>query len=175
MVWSAIHGAKIANKILRSLSSHLAPDKFWISWPYGYYPPSAIREHRKNIINNHIMLSCEDKTVRDGLYLGLTLTTAQISQLVKESKTRSSGMWKDPGDRTERYTLEERFSYKNFNLKQVFETLDQSIYSIEKIENYYGLDNWQCYCHFLSENKDIKKPKALCNTEWNEIGYDSEE
>ena len=175
LVWSAIHGAKIANKILRNLSSHLAPDKFWISWPYGYYPPSVIREHRKNITNNNVMLTYKNKTARDGLFLGLTFTTAQINQLVKESKTRSSGMWKDPGARTERYTLEERFSYKNFDLKQVLETLDQSIYNIERIESYYGLDNWQSYCDFLSENKDIRKPKILCNAEWNEVGRDSEE
>jgi len=84
-------------------------------------------------------------------------------------------MWRDPDTRAERYTLEERFSYRNFDLKQVLETLDQSIYNIERIESYYGLDNWQSYCDFLSENKDIRKPKILCNAEWNEVGRDSEE
>ena len=56
LAWSAIHGAKIANKILRKISLHLAPDKFWISWPYGYYNPGALRPHRKIIAEKKCLL-----------------------------------------------------------------------------------------------------------------------
>ena len=47
--WSAIYGAYSANKILSKVSAHLAPNQFWISWPYGYYTPSVTREIRKVI------------------------------------------------------------------------------------------------------------------------------
>jgi hypothetical protein len=58
LAWSAIHGAKIANKILRKISLHLAPDKFWISWPYGYYRPDIVRDVRKEISSGqrHVVL-----------------------------------------------------------------------------------------------------------------------
>jgi len=174
LAWSAIHGAKIANKTLRNLSGHLTPDKFWISWPYGFFRPGAMRDLRTNLAREDIMLSYRGKTVKNNLYLGCTLTIKQINQLVSESKTRSTGCWRDPGVRKEKYSIEERFSYRNFDLKEVFETIDCSIYNKTEVDRYYSLDNWQDYCHFLSENPALARPKLLNNTEWNEIGFDPE-
>ena len=174
LAWSAIHGAKTANKIMRKISLHLAPDKFWISWPYGYADPYFLREVRKDIAAGHVMLSYSDKTVKDDLYLGLTLDMGQIEQLIVESKSRSTGMWRDPETRKERYSLEERFSYRNFTLQQVFEMLECSSYVRPSVESYYNLDNWSDYCDFLSHNSFIKKPKILNPTEWNGVGIDEE-
>jgi len=174
LAWSAIHGAKTANKILRKISFHLAPDKFWISWPYGYTNPYLLREVRKDLNTGHVMLSYNDQTAKDNLYLGLTLDLDQIEQLIVESKTRSTGMWVDPETRKERYSIEKRFSYKNFTLQQVFEMLECSSYKRLMVEDYYNLDSWSDYCKFLSENPSIKKPKILSATEWNGIGLDEE-
>ena len=174
LAWSAIHGAKIANKILRNLSIHLAPDKFWISWPYGYYKPSLTRDLRKKITSSDLALSYEDKTAKDGRYLGFTLTIEQINQLIAESRTRSTGYWKDPETRTEPYPLKERFSYKNFDLSEVFQTLDFENYNKTEAEEYYSLDSWENYCSFLSNNKDLSRSKLLNSTEWNELGFDEE-
>ncbi len=175
LAWSAIHGAKIANKIMRKISLHLAPEKFWISWPYGYYQPSITRDLRKNIASGSVALSHDIKTVKDNLYLGLTLDIQQIEKLITESKTRSNGLWLDPLTRKEKYSVEDRFSYRNFNLQKTLETLDFSSYNIEKVNNYYELSNWLDYCRFLSENSTITRPKLLNSTEWNEIGLDPEE
>ena len=174
LAWSAIHGAKIANKILRSLSNHLAPDKFWISWPYGYIDPQFLREARKDIISGHVMLSYNGRTVKNNLYLGLTFDIQQIEQLIFESKTRSSGMWVDPETRKKRHSLEERFSYKNFTLQEVYEMLDCSSYEKINVEEYYNLDNWSDYCSFLSNKSYIRKPRLLNATEWNGVGIDEE-
>tara|TARA_B100000287_G_scaffold13730_1_gene13879 strand:+ start:10109 stop:10963 length:855 start_codon:yes stop_codon:yes gene_type:complete len=174
LAWSALHGAKIADKILRNISSHLKPDKFWISWPYGYCDPRSLREARKEIDKGHLMLSYKGQTAKHNLHLGMTLDKEQIDQLILESKTRSTGMWVDPETRKQRYSLKERFSYKNFTLQEVFETLQCSSYRKLEIEEYYNLDNWSDYCHFLSLKPSIKKPKILNAKEWNGIGIDEE-
>tara|TARA_A100001391_G_C5065478_1_gene277052 strand:- start:1243 stop:2049 length:807 start_codon:yes stop_codon:yes gene_type:complete len=174
LAWSAIHGAKTANKILRKLSIHLAPDKFWISWPYGYYTPSIIRDTRKELATGHFMMSYKGQTVKDNLYLGLTLDMTQIDNLIKESVSRSTGLWKDPETRQQKYAVDERYSYKNFNLQQVFETLVCSNYKRLEVQNYDSLDSWSNYCNFLSNNPSIQKPKILKSVEWNEIGLDEE-
>ena len=174
LAWSAIHGAKIANKILRKISLHLAPDKFWISWPYGYTDPHLLREVRKDLNTGHAMLSHDGRTVKDNLYLGLSLDMRQIEQLITESKTRSTGMWKDPETRKEKYSVEERFSYRNFTLQQVFETLECANYNRLDVENYYNLDSWFDYCNFLSHNPSIRKPKIFNATEWNGLSIDEE-
>lgn len=174
LAWSAIHGALTANKLLSDISSHLKPDKFWVSWPYGYYRPSLVRDHRKDILDNNVILGHASKTARDNLYLGLSLDIEQIRQLQIESKTRSTGLWKDPETREEKYSLEERFSYRNFDLKKVFETLKVSSYNTVDILDYHPLDNWKNYCDFLSQDLKLQRPKLLRSKEWNEIGYDEE-
>ena len=74
----------------------------------------------------------------------------------------------------EKYSLEERFSYRNFNLKQVFDTIDFSNYKKAEVESYYPIDCWEGYCNFLSKNNTIKKPSVLVYSEWNELGVDHE-
>ena len=108
------------------------------------------------------------------MYLGLSLDIEQIRQLQIESKTRSTGLWKDPETREEKYSLEERFSYRNFDLKKVFETLKVSSYNTVDILDYHPLDNWKNYCDFLSQDLKLQRPKLLRSKEWNEIGYDEE-
>ena len=161
LAWSAIYGAKTANKILRKISLHLAPDKFWISWPYGYYRPDVVRDARKEISSGNLMLCYKEETIKDNLYLGFTLEMSQIEKLIVESKTRSTGMWKDPETRREKYSVEDRFSYRNFTLQKVFQTLECSSYSRLDVGGYHNLDNWYDYCGFLSQNPSIKKPKIF--------------
>ena len=170
--WSAIHGALTCNKIIRALSSWLTPDKFYISWPYGYYNPSVVREHRREISEGLFMFSHESQTIQDNKYLGISLTLEQMKQLKSEVREKSTGLWTNPETRDKQLPLNERFSYRNFTPSQVFDTIDTSHYKIKEIDSYYNLDNWQDYCFFLSENNSIRKPSILKSTEWNEIGKD---
>ena len=175
LAWSAIHGAKTANKILRKISSHLSPDKFWISWPYGYYKPDVMRASRKNISNSNVAICYNNQTVKNNMYLGFTLDMRQVEKLINESRTRSTGLWINPETREKKHSVDERYCYKNFDLQEVFETLDCSNYSEFSIDSFYNLDNWLDYCKFISHNPLIKKPKILKSIEWNELGYDEED
>jgi len=170
LAWSAIFGAQTANKILNNLSPHLCPDRFYIAWPYGYYAPWLLRDHRKDLLDGDILLEHEQTTVKDNKYLGLTLSAEQITTLVEESISTSSGLWNQ--ERTDKLTSEQRYSYKNFILSQVFKNLDISNHKKITIENYQTIDCWEEYCNFLSIYKKIKKPSILKYSEWNETGVD---
>tara|TARA_R110000824_G_scaffold38028_1_gene116521 strand:- start:73 stop:924 length:852 start_codon:yes stop_codon:yes gene_type:complete len=174
VAWAAIHGSKVADKVLGAMSTYTRPDRFYISWPYGYSAPWLLREHRKTITEGDFTLTYNNENVQDNLYLGFTLTIDQINQLISEVNIKSTGLWKDPETRKEKYSLEERFSYRNFNLKQVFDTIDFSSYNKVEVENYYPIDCWESYCNFLSENDSIRKPSVLVYSEWNELGVDDE-
>jgi len=175
LAWSAIFGARTADKTLKQISTHVRPDRYYISWPYAYYPPWRLREHRKEISEGDFALSYNHQTVKDNLYLGLTLTTEQIDCLITDSRTTSTGLWKDPETRKEKFSLEDRFSYKNFDLKQVFGSVNITTYSMAEVENYYPIDCWKGYCGFLKENTEIRKPSILSYAEWNETGVDDGE
>jgi len=170
--WSVIHGALTCNKIIKNLSSHLTPDKFYVSWPYGYYNPSLVRECRREISEGLFMFSHESQTILDNKYLGFSLTLEHVKQLKLEVKEKSTGLWANPEIRDRQLPLNERFSYRNFTPSQIFDTVDTNCYKIKEIDNYYNLDNWQDYCFFLSENNSVRKPSILKSTEWNEIGKD---
>ena len=172
LAWSAIHGAITAHKIAKGISRWLAPDKFYIAWPYGYYNPYFVRDHRKEILESKIILSYDGQTVKDNLYLGVTITMEQVENLKRESHALSSGLWRDPKTRKDRLPIDERYSYKNFDLKKVLESLDTSNYYTIDVEEYSSIDCWKNYCEFLGNFKEVKKPKTLSYSEWNEIGVD---
>ena len=170
--WSAIYGAYSSNKIISKISKHLAPERFWIAWPYGYSAPPESRQIRKDLQRENVMLAHGEDSIQSGSYLGFSLDIAQVKQLLSESRTRSTGLWVNPDTREKRYSKEERYSYRNFNLKKVFETLDYCNYNVHSVKEYYSLDSWQNYCQFLSAKSDLKKPKILKSQEWNEVGLD---
>jgi len=172
LAWSAIFGAKTANNIIKKISKWLAPDKFYVAWPYGCYRPSAAREFRRQILENDFAFQFDGQTVKDNLYLGFTLTMQQIDKLISEVRDVSTGMWKDPGTRKERLCVDDRFSYKNFDLKKVFENLVFEEYKMADAKEYFSLDCWKDYCNYLSKSSEIIKPKFLKYSEWNEIGVD---
>ena len=170
LAWSAIHGCKVSDRILGSISRHVRPAKFYISWPYGYYDPEIVREKRRDTLAGDVALALAGRTVKDNVYTSLTLNIEQVEKLIEESITTSSGLWDEA--RKKRLSLEERYSYKRYDLKKVFSSLDLSDYKIIEVEEYYPIDCWDNYCKFLSKKKNIKKPKILNYSEWNEIGID---
>ena len=172
LAWSAIHGALTAHKISSGISRWLAPDRFYIAWPYGYYDPSIVRHHRRELLESKTILSYSGETVKNNLYLGLTIDLDDVETLKKESHTLSSGLWEDPQTQQQRLPIEQRYSYKNFDLKKVFETLKIDDHHNIPVEEYFSIDCWETYCEFLGSAKCIKKPKILSYAEWNEIGID---
>jgi len=170
LAWSAIFGAQIANKTLGSLSSHLKPSKFYISWPYGYYDPELIKAHRKTITEKHVILRCNKQDVRSNKYLSLTLTERHINKLLQDSITTSSGLWDK--DRKNRLAMEDRYSYRQFDLKKVFSEANFDDYEEINIENYFSIDSWEKYCDFLSIYSGIEKPSFLKSAKWRKIGSD---
>ena len=172
LAWSAIFGAQTANKILGSLSKHLRPHRFYVSWPYGYHNPRLAREHRKTIIEKNVAFSHAGKNVKDNEYLSFTITLPQVKKLVEESVSTSSGLWSE--GREKRLSVEERYSYKSYNLKKVFSSLDFTSYEQIDVEEYHSLDCWDNYRSFLARELKITKPKILKYSEWNEIGVNDD-
>lgn len=175
LAWSAIFGAKTSRQITKALSRHFIPDTYFISWPYGYYAPFFMREHRKALRLKPFLLSHNGETAKQGKYLSFTITNSQLDALLEESISTSSGMYQfDESGNRSLIPMEERFSYRKFDLKEVFSNLDFSGYTRINIEDYIRIDNWKDYCAFLAENPEIRKPALLKYSEWNQVGVDDE-
>lgn len=173
--WSVIYGTWMSQKVCGKLSNHLKPDKYYVAFPYGVYHISQIREHRKDISSERaFFLSYEGKTVIDGEYLGFSALPGEFERLSKEVSIKSTGIFEDEG-RTKKLPIEERYSYKNFKLEQVFDTMCLEGAKVHEISRYWRIDSWEAYKRYMgTEKTHIRRPAAsiMSYKEWNGIGVD---
>jgi len=173
--WSVLHGASIAKKISSGMSKWLTPDKFYVSWPYGYYDPSFLREHRDVISSKRdVYLANNNKNISNGEYLGFTFGLETLETLKEEVRAKSTGLWAGP-DSSEKLSIKERFSYRFFTLEQVFDTLSLADAAMIEVSDYFKIDSWDSYCDFLSEKgHEVRRPShhILKYKEWNGVGVD---
>jgi hypothetical protein len=175
--WSVLYGAWTAKRITSGLSTYLASNKYYVSFPYGVYDPSLVRAHRKDISSaESFFLSFNNKTVIDGDYLGFTFNSDDYDKLSLEVREKSTGLYKDQ-ERKEKLSLDERFSYRFFSVKEVFESLTLDGAKVQEVSNYCGIDSWQNYCNYIGDksfNIDRPKDSLLNYKEWNDIGIDEQ-
>jgi len=171
--WSVLYGALTATKISSGLSTWLKPNRYYVSFPYGVYDPKILREHRKIISSDQdFYLINKNKTVIDGEYLGFTFDYKTYELLFSEVKEKSTGLYE--GDR--KLSIEERFSYRFFTLKDVFGSLKLGKATLIEVEQFHNISNWHGYCDYIStDGRKAQKPsKFILNyKEWNGIGIDN--
>jgi len=173
--WSVLYGAWTAKRITSGLSTLLAATQYYVSFPYGVYDPYIVRPHRKQISSEQpFFLSNNGKTVIDGEYLGCTFDNETYAKLVSEVREKSTGLYRDE-ERKEKLSIDERFSYRFFSVKDVFESLILGDSKTTEVPNYYNIDSWQKYCCYLGSCEDkLKRPgKSILNyKEWSGVGID---
>ena len=161
--WSVLYGAYMSWKISRGMSKWLVPNKYYVSFPYGVYKVSFLREHRREISSDKtFLLTNNGKSIIDGEYLGFTTDFEETRRLTKYLK----------------YEATENYAHgpKNFGLKEVFETIQLKDPEIVEIDYYWNIGSWDNYSKYISEiDGKIQRPsKNILNYhEFNKIGVDS--
>ncbi len=157
--WSILHGCYIANKISGKMSNWLKPNKYFVSFPYGYYGPTLLREHRKEIsTNKNFFIYYNGKTALDGEFLGFTFSPEDYPELLNRYREKAV----------------EKSKYI-FSVEEIFEILDLEKSNKADILNYWDISNWENYCQYMIEQGyKTKRPSEfiLKYHEWNDIGVD---
>ena len=52
IAWSVLYGANSAYFVSKRVSRWVVPDQYYVSFPWGVYPPDILRPHRKIISSN---------------------------------------------------------------------------------------------------------------------------
>jgi len=158
--WSVLYGSYTSWKISRGMSKWLAPDRFYVAFPYGVYRVPFLRENRKKLSSEQkIVLRHNNKTIKDGAYLGFTYT-------FEESKQLSKVIW----NKSRSYSTHDA---TNFSLSEVFEELNTDDCEFIDIDDYWKIDNWKDYCDNIKEiSENIRRPSEsiLKYHEWGGIG-----
>jgi len=189
--WSILYGAKVAKKVCTGLSQWVAPNKYYVAFPYGVYPSQHLRKYRKEISNNGNFFVLTDKgdSVLDGYYIGFAFEASQLGKLIKYFWDKQTGKY-DPSQPVEErkegkyftklLPAELRYSGRFFKVEDIFNQLDNSgkIFKIE-MEWYYDISSWDNLCNYLSSEhrKKMLKPKLpfLKYRTWNKVGTDDQE
>ncbi len=150
--WSALHGALMAFQISDKMSRWVLPTKYYVSFPYGIYDPSVVRDHRNMIRGTEsFFLSREGNTVRDNLYLGFTFFPNDWPKFKHHIKNQCSG-----GSRS--IPASERWSSRHFTLDKIF---DIDIISVDRkveVSEYYDLDTWDSLQAYYRSEMKIPRP-----------------
>jgi len=191
LVWSILYGAKVAKKVCTGLSQWLAPNKYYVTFPYAVYPSQHLRKYRKEISNigNFFVLTDKGNSVLDGYYVGFAFEASGLGKLIKYFWDKQTGKY-DPSQPIEErregkyFTKllpdELRYSGRFFKIEDIFNQLDNSekIFKIE-MEWYYDISTWDNLCNYLSSEhrKKMLRPKLsfFKSRTWNKIGKDDEE
>jgi hypothetical protein len=149
--WSALHGALMAFQVSDKMSQWLLPTKYFVSFPYGIYHPSFIRNHRASIRGSEsFFVSYQGKTVRDNMYLGFTFTPQDWPKFKHHIKNQCSGGSRD-------IAAAERWSSRHFSLDKIFNVDVISIDKKVEVPEYYSLDTWQELQTYYAS--DLKMPR----------------
>lgn len=180
--WSIIYGYKRAYHISRMFSRWATPGKYFVSFPYGVYSPSSVKDIRTMISSKEsIFLSTPDgRTVKDGEMLAFTFDTYEYSDyrqsfLSKETRRWKSGKWENGKFVGEELPPEERYNGASISLEDFLEKANVTPQNTLPVKWYYNISSWENYCTFLGseERKYIKRPKfGFKYNEFNPFAYD---
>jgi len=179
LAWSVLYGANTAHYISKNISKWTLPDKFYAAFPYGVYNFEFLREHRKTILDDEgFFVSWNEKTVRDGLYLGFCFSPEEFKAYRRHLRESATGAYeKAPKGQfpSDILPLEERYSARYFSLDKVFGIGDNSGVNIVKIPDYFNIDSWEGLRDYLGSGHRLERHNdLLAGKKFNRIGEDIE-
>ena len=179
--WSVLTGAISCLKIASQLSKWLIPEKYYVSFPYGIIDPRSLQKVRGKIRNkNNFYVTSDGKTVEDNIYSSFTFGKEEFI-IYRKNIRKGSGMYSsevvdERGIPRSKLPLEERWSARYFDLKEVFTGVDTALGYHHEVDNFYNLNNWNSYREYMKSDlaHDTKRPtrELFSYREFNRIGKD---
>ena len=151
--WSVIEGALSAFKVSATVSKWIYPNKYWVSFPYGYFNPQVLREHRPKISSpKNFYITHKEQTVEQGIHASFSFGKDEFVRFRREIRKgtgKFSGDVDPDGIPRTKLPLEERYSARWYGLSDVFKDLDNDKNNSLEVEEFYDLSSWQKYRNYL--------------------------
>ena len=159
--WSAIYGAWVSYWNSRLISKWVIPDRFYAAFPYGVYEPNLVRPYRRKISSKvGFYVTHENKTIKDGKYLGFTFDGEDFKKFRKVVRQGTGEKFPNkPALSAEKLPIGERWSARYFSLDKIFEPAIIDGANTVEVPWYYNIDNWSGLCTYLGSEaqKTLKK------------------
>ena len=161
--WSVIHGIHTAYMTSYRISKWIAPEKYFISFPFGVYDPHIVRSLRRSIRSKkkNFFLTNNKNSIKDNIPLSFTMTGEDFKicrQTINQMTTREYlPPLPDQQYPSQKLPLSQRWSAKSFDLAKIFQNVNFSDADSFEIEEYYDVSTWDQYVSCLS-CLEIKRP-----------------
>ena len=179
--WGVLHGAITCLKIADQLSKWLIPEKYYVSFPYGIMDPRSLQSVRLKIRNkNNFYVVSDGKTVQDNMYTSFTFGREEFI-IYRRNVRRGTGLYTSEvlnkrGLPKGRLPVEERWSARFFEPKDVFNGVDINDGYLHKVEDFHNLNSWDNYRLYMSSDlaENTKRPtrELFSYREFNRIAHD---
>jgi hypothetical protein len=180
--WSVIYGALNAFKVSANISKWLIPDKYYVSFPYGMFNPTILREFRRKISSaNNFYLTHNGMSPENNIPTSFTFGKDEFVRFRRKVRegTGEHINFVEEGKLapTEKLPLEERYSARWFDLKDVFIDLGIKQDNSVDTDEFYDLRTWAEYKNYLSSDLStvIRRPKHMKSSEFHRVGLDIQE
>ena len=184
LTWSIIYGYKKAYHVSRLFSRWATPSKYYVSFPYGVYSPSFVKQARKTISSRKsvFLRTPEGLTAKDGAYAGFSFDTYEYSDYRKsfldaETRRWKSGTWENGRFIGEELPPEERYNGDKIPLNTFLEKAKIEEKEIFDLDWHHDISSWDKYCTYLSSNERqyVKRPKfGFKYSEFNHFAKDED-
>lgn len=181
LAWSVVYGSLRAFQISSNISKWVIPDKYYVSFPFGMTDPREVMSMRKfyKTKNNYYMVS-EGKTVQDNIHCSFTFGKDEFivyRRNVKKGTGRAKKIMIDDGIITrEDLPLEERWSARFFELKDVFNGICTDSANTLDVKTFYDVSTWEGYLNLMSSDfaRSISRPprEMFKYKEFNRVAVD---
>lgn len=178
--WSVLYGALSCLKVCSQISKWTIPDKYYVSFPYGYFVPDQIWKSRRAIRSpKNFYTVSNGKTIQDNLYTSFTFGKEEFIKY-RRNVRKGTGMYTteivdERGIPRSKLPLEKRWSARFFELNDVFKDLDLSGSNVLEID-YCNIGSWEEYVGFMRTDivdKVARPPKDMYSyKEFNPVGKD---
>lgn len=162
--WSIIEGAYMAYRVSNQLSKWVIPNMYYVSFPWGLYPPEIVREYRKAISSDkRFRITSQGEGVKHNKYLGFTFNQQDFIDCRAHVRKEGTGMYVPGGQKNEKgfpiemLPPEERWSARHFELSDVFSQLGNEATSLD-LNYYFDATSFEGYRQWAGSGVEIKKP-----------------
>ena len=184
LAWSVIYGSLVAFKVCSNISKWTIPDKYYVSFPYGVFNPEELRPFRKKISSpKNFFLTYSKNSLSNNSYTSFTFGKEDFIHFRRKVRegtgTYAPGFYNENGTPNKRLPVEERYSARFFEIKDVFSDFNlEDAYRFEPT-SFYNAGSWESYREFLQSDlaTGLSRPSSeLMNyKEFNRTGVDVEE
>jgi len=181
--WHIIQGALSSLKVSTMISEWVKPTKYYVSFPHGIFDPRILRGHRKKIrTDKNFYITYQGKTVQDNYYTSFTFGREEFIRYrrnIRQGTGKYSSEDLSPENLPRKFLpIEERWSARFFQLKDVFTDLDLDKATLLEPEQFNNLNSWDLYREYMCTDlaKDTTRPSRnlFSYREFNSVARDRE-